>query len=91
MATEGGRHAGSHSQARTAGAPFWAAIITLADQYAGRHLGLVNADIYRIAGSASYHQAFRDASTQTDVTGDPLRRNHAPVGAFIRRSDLTVE
>ena len=44
----------------SAGAPFWAAIVALADQYAGRDLGSVNPAIYSIAQSASYHAAFHD-------------------------------
>jgi subtilase family serine protease len=44
----------------SAGAPFWAGLVALADQYAGRDLGSVDAAIYRIAKSASYHAAFHD-------------------------------
>jgi subtilase family serine protease len=44
----------------SAGAPFWAGLVALADQYAGRDLGAVDAAIYRIAKSASYHDAFHD-------------------------------
>ncbi len=44
----------------SAGAPFWAGLIALADQYAGRDLGLVNPAIYRVAQSANYHAAFHD-------------------------------
>ena len=44
----------------SASAPIWAGIIALADQYAKRHLGLVNPAIYRIARSPQYHQAFHD-------------------------------
>jgi subtilase family serine protease len=44
----------------SASAPIWAALIALADQYAGRRLGFVNPAIYQIARSAHYHQAFHD-------------------------------
>ena len=44
----------------SAGAPFWAGLVALADQYAGRDLGFVNPAIYRIAQSANYHAAFHD-------------------------------
>ena len=44
----------------SAGAPFWAGLVALADQYAGRDLGSVDPAIYRIAQSASYHAAFHD-------------------------------
>jgi subtilase family serine protease len=47
----------------SASAPIWAAIIALADQYAGRHLGFVNPAIYRIARGPHYHQAFHDITT----------------------------
>ena len=49
----------------SAATPLWAGLIALADQEAGRHLGLVNPAIYAIARSPVYHQAFRDV-----VTGD---------------------
>jgi subtilase family serine protease len=44
----------------SASAPMWAALIALADQYAGRHLGFINPAIYQIARSSRYHQAFHD-------------------------------
>ena len=54
----------------SAGAPFWAGVIALADQYAGRDLGFVNPAIYRIARSTQYHAAFHDITkgiTTVDV------------------------
>jgi subtilase family serine protease len=48
-------------------APLWAAVIALADQYAGRDLGFVNPAVYRIGRSASYHQAFHDVTTGTNT------------------------
>ena len=53
------------AQGTSAATPLWAAVIALADQEAGRHLGLVNPAIYRIARSGAYHRAFHDV-----VTGD---------------------
>jgi subtilase family serine protease len=47
----------------SAATPLWAALIALADQYSGHHLGFVNPAIYRIARSTSYHQAFHDITT----------------------------
>ena len=47
----------------SAGAPFWAALIALADQEAGHPLGFVNPAIYRIARGLLYHQAFHDITT----------------------------
>ena len=51
----------------SAGAPLWAGLIALADQYAGRDLGSVNPAIHAIARSAKYHAAFHDI-TQGDNT-----------------------
>ena len=50
----------------SAAAPFWAAVIALADQYAGRHLGFVNPAIYRIGRSSLYHRAFHEVTTGTN-------------------------
>jgi subtilase family serine protease len=47
----------------SAGAPFWSALIALADQEAGHPLGFVNPAIYRIARGPLYHQAFHDITT----------------------------
>jgi subtilase family serine protease len=44
-------------------APLWAGIIALADQYAGRHLGLVNPALYQIGRSGHYSKAFHDVTT----------------------------
>jgi subtilase family serine protease len=53
------------AQGTSAATPLWAAVIALADQEAGRHLGFVNPAIYAIARSPAYHRAFHDV-----VTGD---------------------
>ena len=55
----------------SASAPIWAALIALADQYAGRHLGLVNPAIYQIARSPRYHQAFHDVTTGNNTVQFP--------------------
>ena len=47
----------------SAGAPFWAGLIALADQKAGHPLGFVNPAIYRIARGPRYHKAFHDTTT----------------------------
>ena len=52
----------------SAGAPFWAGLVALADQYAGRDLGSVNPAIYRIAESASYHAALHDVAKGDNTT-----------------------
>jgi subtilase family serine protease len=51
----------------SAAAPLWAAVIALADQYAGRQLGFVNPAIYQIARSAYYHQALHDITAGTNT------------------------
>ncbi len=47
----------------SAGAPFWAGLIALADQEAGHPLGFVNPAIYRIARGPLDHKAFHDIIT----------------------------
>jgi subtilase family serine protease len=67
----------------SAGAPFWAGLVTLADQYAGRDLGTVNPAIYRIAQSAGYHSAFHDVEKGDDtvvVAGKTLEGYRAGPG-----------
>jgi subtilase family serine protease len=49
----------------SAATPLWAAVIALADQEAGQHLGFVNPAIYAIARSPASHRTFHDV-----VTGD---------------------
>ena len=44
----------------SASAPFWAGLIAIANQYAGRNLGFVNAALYQIGMSGHYHDAFHD-------------------------------
>jgi subtilase family serine protease len=55
----------------SASAPIWAALIALADQYAGRHLGFVNPAIYRIARGPRYLQAFHDITTGNNTARFP--------------------
>jgi subtilase family serine protease len=55
----------------SASAPIWAAVIALADQYAGRHLGLVNPAIYQIARGSRYHQAFHDVTRGNNTVQFP--------------------
>jgi subtilase family serine protease len=52
----------------SAGAPFWGALIALADQEAGRDLGFVNPTIYKVGRSAEYHRAFHEISSGTNTT-----------------------
>ena len=62
-----------NSGGTSASAPLWAGLITLADQYAGRHLGFVNPAIYRIGRSVSYHAAFHDITTGNNTPAFPDR------------------
>jgi subtilase family serine protease len=55
----------------SASAPIWAALIALADQYAGRHLGFINPAIYQIARSPHYHRAFHDITTGNNTVQFP--------------------
>jgi len=67
----------------SAGAPFWAGLVALADQYAGRDLGAVDPAIYRIAQSASYHTAFHDVlkgDNTVVVSGETLEGYQAGPG-----------
>jgi subtilase family serine protease len=56
----------------SAGAPFWGALIALADQAAHRPLGFVNPTIYRIAESPLYRAAFHDITTGDNTVHYPL-------------------
>jgi subtilase family serine protease len=71
----------------SASTPLWAGVVALADQFAGRHLGFVNAGIYRIATGRSYGAAFHDVTTGDNtvstskgtVTGYQASRGWDPV------------
>jgi len=67
----------------SAGAPFWAGLVALADQYAGRDLGSVDPAVYRIAQSTSYHAAFHDiveGDNTVVVAGETLEGYQAGPG-----------
>jgi len=63
FSTAGGSYELIGAGGTSAGAPFWAGLIALADQEAGHPLGFVNPAIYRIARGPLYHKAFRDVTT----------------------------
>jgi subtilase family serine protease len=69
--TGGGRYRITGSGGTSASAPLWAGLAALADQYAGRHLGFVNAGIYQIGRSALYHEAFHDVTTGDNSVSFP--------------------
>jgi subtilase family serine protease len=67
----GGRSVIRNGGGTSASAPIWAALIALADQYAGRHLGFVNPAIYQIARGRYYHQAFHDITAGSNTVRFP--------------------
>jgi subtilase family serine protease len=71
LSAGGGRYTIRNSGGTSASAPIWAGLIALADQYAGRHLGFVNAGIYRIGRSAMYRTAFHDVTTGDNSASFP--------------------
>ena len=64
------------AQGTSAATPLWAAVIALADQDAGQHLGFVNPAIYAIARSPAYPRAFHDVVTGDNSVFWPTRRLH---------------
>jgi subtilase family serine protease len=79
----GGRQLIGPAAGTSASAPFWAGIVALADQYAGRHLGFINPAIYRIGESTSYHAAFHDITSgdnSVDYPGGTVVGYHATAG-----------
>ena len=51
--------------------------MALADQYAHHDLGFVNPAIYGIARSSSYHKAFHDITTGSNIQTMPYPRGTA--------------
>ncbi len=47
----------------SAGSPFWAGVMAIANQIAGRPLGYINPALYEVAGSSQYDSAFRDVTS----------------------------
>jgi subtilase family serine protease len=68
-----GKYTISGSGGTSASAPLWAGIVALADQYAGHHLGFVNAALYRIGHSRVYHRAFHDVTAGDNTVRFPPR------------------
>jgi subtilase family serine protease len=71
--TVGGKYTIGGHGGTSASAPLWAGLIALADQRAGRHLGFVNAALYRIARSARYRRAFHDVTAGSNTVRFPPR------------------
>jgi subtilase family serine protease len=66
LTTGGKTSIGSYSGTGAAAA-LWGGLIALADQYAHHDLGFVNPAIYRIARGPSYHQAFHDITSGSNI------------------------
>jgi len=71
--SDGGRYTVRDGGGTSASAPLWAGVIALADQYAGRHLGFVNAAIYRIGSSPLSPTAFHDVTQGNNAVSFPPR------------------
>jgi subtilase family serine protease len=73
ISTGGGQYSIRNSGGTSATAPFWAGLMAVADQYAGRSLGFVNPALYEIARGPRYHQAFHDVTTGDTTVRFPPR------------------
>jgi subtilase family serine protease len=69
--TGGGKSWIMPASGTSASASLWGGLIALADQYAHHDLGFVNPAIYRIARGSSYHQAFHDITTGSNIVNAP--------------------
>ena len=70
--TGGGKRWIRPASGTSAAASLWGGLMALADQYAHNHdLGFVNPAIYRIARSSSYHQAFHNITTGSNIVNMP--------------------
>ena len=68
---EGGKTPISPDSGTSAAASLWGGLIALADQDAHHDRGFVNPAIYRIARSSSYHQAFHDITSGSNIQTIP--------------------
>jgi subtilase family serine protease len=69
----GGSYTISGHGGTSASAPLWAGVVALANQSAGRHLGFVNAALYRIGRSRLYHKALHDVTAGNNTARFPPR------------------
>ena len=65
--TEGGQNYLIAGGGNSVATPLWAAVVALADQYAGRNLGFVNPALYKIGASASARRAFHDMTAGSNT------------------------
>ena len=74
----------------SASAPFWAGLIAIANQNAGRNLGFVNPALYQIGTSSHYHNAFHGITRGNNTitvgsktfTGYPAAAGWDPVSGW---------
>jgi subtilase family serine protease len=71
--TGGGKYTIEGHGGTSASAPLWAGLIALADQHARRHLGFVNAALYRIGRITRYRRAFHDVTAGANTVRFPPR------------------
>jgi subtilase family serine protease len=64
---DGGRISVNPDQGTGAPTALWAGLVALADQYAHHDLGFVNPALYRVARGVSYHTAFHDITTGSNI------------------------
>jgi len=69
--TGGGKTWIMSASGTSAAASLWGGLVALADQDAHHDLGFVNPAIYRIARGSSYHQAFHDITTGSNIVNTP--------------------
>jgi len=69
--TGGGKRWIRPASGTSAAASLWGGLTALADQDAHHDLGSVNPSIYRITRSSSYHQAFHDITTGSNIVNMP--------------------
>jgi subtilase family serine protease len=74
--TDGSKRWIVQASGTSASASLWGGLMALAGQYAHHDLGFVNPAIYRIARSSSYHEAFHDITTGSNIVNMPY-----PAGA----------
>jgi hypothetical protein len=72
----GSQSAVNSSPGTSAATALWAGLMALADQDAHHGLGFVNPALYRIARTSSYHQAFHDITTGTNLTLGPVNDSY---------------
>lgn len=60
------------------GAPQWAGIIAITDQFAHRSLGFLNPALYRLGNSPLYHESFHDVTVGTNTINNVIGYDATP-------------